>query len=446
MTKQPGFDSQGTQAPPLFRPFAEFFRLEAAGGILLLAAASTALVLANSPLAGSYFELWNTSVSVGVGEWALTKPALLWVNDGLMALFFFVVGLEIKRELLIGELSSFRKAAVPIAAALGGMAVPALVFVFFNRGQETLSGWGIPMATDIAFAVGILALLAKGAPVGLKVFLTAVAIIDDIGAVVVIALFYTAKVSLTALVVASSVLLVLFALNRMKVRSSLPYVLFGLILWVAVLKSGVHATVAGVLLAFFIPAQRSVDEQTFLEKARGFLDAFAQGGPHPGPLPTSNQRAAIYSLERLSHAAEAPLARLEHRLHPWVAFLIVPLFAFANAGVSIQAGSTGFFSNPVTLGVTFGLLLGAPLGVFLFTWLAVRSGLGDLPGGVAWREIAGVAALCGIGFTMSLFIGGLAFDAPGSLEQAKVGILIGSALSAVVGATLLRSGRVTAKD
>lgn len=443
MAKPPGHDSHGNQGPPLVRPFAEFFRMEAAGGILLLIAAATAMVLANSPFAGSYFELWNTPVSVGVGSWALTKPVLLWVNDGLMALFFFVVGLEIKRELLIGELSSLRKATVPIAAALGGMIMPALVYVSFNSGRETLPGWGIPMATDIAFAVGILALLAKNAPVGLKVFLTAVAIIDDIGAVLVIAVFYTAKVNLTALVVASGVLLALFALNWMRVRIPLPYLLLGLILWFAVLKSGVHATVAGVALAFFIPAQRSLDEQTFLQKARGFLDAFEKGGPHPGPMPTYDQRAAIHSLERLSHSAEAPLARLEHRFHPWVAFFIVPLFAFANAGVAIQVGSSGFFQNPVTLGVTFGLLFGAPLGVFLFTWGAVRSGLGDLPKGVTWREVAGVAALCGIGFTMSLFIGSLAFDAPEYLEQAKVGIVVGSALSALVGATLLRSAGTT---
>ncbi|MBT8397800.1 MAG: Na+/H+ antiporter NhaA [Gemmatimonadetes bacterium] len=445
MIDQPGYDVESSQAPTLFRTFAQFFRLEAAGGVLLLVVSAAALILANSPVAEGYFELWRTSISVGVGQWGLTKPALLWVNDGLMALFFFVVGLEIKRELLIGELSSPRKAAVPVAAALGGMLLPAIVFVAFNAGRESASGWGIPMATDIAFALGLLALFARGAPLGLKVFLTAVAIIDDIGAVAVIALFYTAKVDLTALAVALGVLLALFGLNRAKVRSTLPYVLLGLVLWVAVLKSGVHATVAGVILAFFIPARRAVDEQTFLEKARSFLDAFAQDGAHPGPLPTAKQRAAIYSLERLSHQAEAPLARLEHRLHPWVAFLIVPLFAFSNAGVAIQAFSSDLMFNPVTVGVSLGLLLGKPAGVLLFTWGAVRFGLGDLPGNVTWTEVAGIAALCGMGFTMSLFIGGLAFDAPGFLEQAKVGILIGSALSAFVGVTLLRVGRRKAR-
>ncbi len=434
-------EPRGDNPPLLTRPFAEFFRMEAAGGILLLASAALALVLANSPLGEAYFGFWSTPVTVGGGEWAITKPVLLWVNDGLMAIFFFLVGLEIKREILIGELSSPRKATLPILAAVGGMAVPALIYVSFNLGRESLRGWGIPMATDIAFALGILALLARGAPVGLKVFLTAVAIIDDIGAVLVIALFYTSKVSVTALAIAGAVLAGLAILNRARVRSPLPYVLLGIVLWLAVLKSGVHATVAGVLLAFFIPAQRAVDERTFLERARCLLDVFSAEGSHPGSMPTATQRHAIHSLEVLSHAAEAPLARLEHRLHPWVAFFIIPVFAFANAGVALKAGTGGFLLNPVTLGVSAGLLIGKPLGVFLFAWGAVRSGLGDLPDGVGWRQVAGVAALCGLGFTMSLFIGGLAFQAPENLEHAKVGILLGSGLSAILGAFLLRTGR-----
>jgi NhaA family Na+:H+ antiporter len=427
--------------PALIRPFAEFFRLEAAGGILLLIAAAAALVLANSPAAGGYFGFWNTPVTIGGGEWSLTKPALLWVNDGLMAIFFFVVGLEIKREIIIGELSSLRKAALPLAAALGGMVVPALIYFALNAGQPTVRGWGIPMATDIAFALGILALLARQAPVGLKVFLTAVAIIDDIGAVLVIALFYTAQISTGALMIAGGLLLILAALNRLGVRSPLPYGLLGLLLWLAVLKSGVHATVAGVALAFFIPAQRAVDDGTFLDKAREMLDVFARGGPARSPMPTVDQRDAIQSLEQLSKAAEAPLTRLEERLHPWVAFAIVPLFAFANAGVAIQVGSSDFFLNSVTTGVTAGLLVGKPLGILGFSLLAVGTGVGTLPKGVGWRQVAGAAALCGVGFTMSLFIGSLAFEAPINLEHAKVGILLGSAASAVLGAALLRSRR-----
>ena len=430
----------------LVRPFTRFFHLEAAGGILLLGAAAAALVLANTPLADAYFGFWNVPFTVGSGSWSLTKPLLLWVNDGLMALFFFVVGLEIKREILIGELSSVRKAALPMAAALGGMAVPALIYLAVNAGEPTVRGWGVPMATDIAFALGILVLLAPRAPVGLKVFLTAVAIMDDIGAVLVIAFFYTSGIELAALSVGGIVLVFLFALNRTGTRSPLPYVLLGLVLWLAVLKSGIHATVAGVALAFFIPAQRAVDEETFLEKARRFLDAFAAGGPAVGPLPTADQRDAIHSLERLSKAAEAPLTRLEERLHPWVAFAVIPVFAFANAGVALRVTSGDFFLNAVTLGVSLGLLAGKPLGILGFAWVAVKAGLGDLPRGVGWREVAGVAALCGVGFTMSLFIGSLAFEAPTSLEQAKIGILLGSGLSAGLGALLLRGGRAPAGE
>jgi NhaA family Na+:H+ antiporter len=432
-----------SDAPPpaLIRPFAEFFRLEASGGILLLLAAVAALVVANSPLGPAYVRLWSTPVTVGGGDWVLTKPLLLWVNDGLMALFFFVVGLEIKREILIGELSSLRKAAIPLAAAIGGMLVPALIYLALNPGGSTSRGWGIPMATDIAFALGILALVGRGAPLGLKVFLTAVAIIDDIGAVLVIALFYTSKLSLTALGVAGVALVALAILNRFGTRSTLPYALLGLILWLAVLKSGIHATVAGVVLAFFIPCRRAIDEDAFLEKARSMLDVFAGEGSSSGPMPTPTQRDAIQSLEVLSKAAETPLARLEERLHPWVAFFIVPVFAFANAGVTVEAGMDGLLQDSVMLGVALGLFLGKPLGVLALSWLAARTGLGQLPAGVEWIHIAGAAALCGVGFTMSLFIGGLAFELPENLAHAKVGILLGSALSAVLGVLLIRAGK-----
>jgi NhaA family Na+:H+ antiporter len=427
--------------PPLIRPFTEFFRLEASGGVLLLLAAAAALALANSPGGPAYFQFWNTPVTVGGGSWILTKPVLLWVNDGLMALFFFVVGLEIKREVLIGELSSLKRAAIPVAAAIGGMLVPALIYLAFNPQGSTARGWGIPMATDIAFALGILALMGRGAPLGLKVFLTAVAIIDDIGAVLVIALFYTSEVSLTALGTAACVLVLLGILNRAGVRSPLPYALLGIILWLAVLKSGVHATVAGVILAFFIPCRQAIDETTFLEQARAMLDLFSSEGETPGPMPSAIQRDAIQSLESLSKAAETPLSRLEGHLHPWAAFVIVPVFAFANAGVTVEAGLDGLFRDSVLLGVSLGLFLGKPIGVMAFSWLAARSGIGQLPTGVRWIHIAGAAALCGVGFTMSLFIGGLAFELPGNLAHAKVGILLGSALSAALGALLIRAGR-----
>ena len=430
-----------TPPPALIRPFSEFFRLEASGGILLLLAAAGALVLANSPLGPGYLRFWNTPFTVGGGAWALTKPLILWVNDGLMAVFFFVVGLEIKREILVGELSSFRKAAIPISAAIGGMLVPALLYLALNHQGSAARGWGIPMATDIAFALGILALVGRGAPLGLKVFLTAVAIIDDIGAVLVIALFYTSQVSLTALGIAAAVVLLLAILNRTGTRSPLPYALLGIVLWLAVLKSGVHATVAGVILAFFIPCQRAIDEETFLEKARSMLDVFASAGKTPGPMPSATQRDAIQSLEVLSRAAETPLARLEGSLHPWVAFLIIPVFAFANAGVTVEAGMNGLLRDSVMMGVALGLFIGKPIGVLAFTWIAARTGFGELPEGVRWIHLAGAAALCGVGFTMSLFIGGLAFELPANLTHAKVGILLGSALSAALGALLIRAGR-----
>jgi NhaA family Na+:H+ antiporter len=442
MAQRTTIQLSGGPTSPLIRPFAEFFRLEASGGILLLLSAVVALLLANSVWGPGYFEFWATPFTVGGGTWSLTKPVILWVNDGLMAVFFFVVGLEIKREIIIGELSSLRKAALPMSAAVGGMLIPALIYLALNPHGSTARGWGIPMATDIAFALGILALIGRGAPMAMKVFLTAVAIIDDIGAVLVIALFYTSQISLESLGAAAGVLLVLWVLNRAGVRSPLPYALLGILLWYAILKSGIHATVAGVLLAFFIPCRRAVDETTFLEKARAMLDLFASEGKTPGPMPSATQRDAIHSLEVLSRAAETPLARLEHRLHPWVAFLIVPVFAFANAGVTVEAGTQGLFGDSVMLGVTLGLLVGKPVGVLMFSWLAVRTGVGELPAGVKWIHIAGAAALCGVGFTMSLFIGGLAFQLPENLAHAKVGILLGSAASAILGVFLVRAGRV----
>jgi NhaA family Na+:H+ antiporter len=423
------------------RPFTEFFRLEASGGILLLVAAAAALVIANSPLGPGYFRFWGTPVTVGGGALSLTKPFILWVNDGLMALFFFVVGLEIKREVRIGELSSLRKAAIPIAAALGGMLVPALLYLLFNHEGSASRGWGIPMATDIAFALGILALVGRGAPLGLKVFLTAVAIIDDIGAVLVIALFYTSELSLAALAMGGGVLVLLALLNRFGVRSTLPYAILGVLLWLAVLKSGVHATVAGVVLALFIPCQRAIDQRSFLEKARSMLDLFESGGDPQSPMPSETQQEAVQSLEVLAKAAESPLTRLEERLHPWVAFFIIPVFAFANAGVTVEAGMDGLLSDSVMLGVSLGLFIGKPIGVLAFAWAAARMGIGELPKGVRWIHIAGAAALCGVGFTMSLFIGGLAFELPQNLAHAKVGILLGSALSAVLGALLIRFGQ-----
>lgn len=354
-------------------------------GFLLLFATAVALVWANTPWEALYRSSLAWTLTLGVGDLSISKPLLLWINDGLMAVFFLVVGLEIKAELVDGELSSLRKAALPLAAAFGGVLVPALLYTAFNAGGEGARGWGIPMATDIAFALGVLAVVGSRAPVALKVFLTAVAVVDDLVAVAVIALFYTAEVHLMALGVGAATLLVLVGLNRAGVRSLVPYLLLGSILWIAVLKSGVHATVAGVLLAFVIPATR--------------------------------------------RDGSSPLVRLEHGLHPWTVYLIVPVFALANAGVRVVGDAGVSFANPVTLGVMVGLMVGKPLGILGMAWVAIRMGWADRPAGVTWGHLTGAGLLAGIGFTMSLFVGQLAFGAGPILEASKVGILAASAVS-----------------
>jgi NhaA family Na+:H+ antiporter len=423
----------------IIRPFQEFAHTAASGGVLLLAFTVVALIWANSPWSHSYHELWHTPVTAGFGGHVLSKPLELWINDGLMAIFFFVVGLEIKREILTGELSSPRQAALPIAAALGGMIVPALLYFAFNAGTPEVSGWGIPMATDIAFALGVLALVGKGVPDALKIFLTALAIVDDLGAVLVIALFYTSEISLTALGAGACFLLLMVVANAMGVRNPLVYWLLGGAVWLAFLLSGVHATIAGVLGAMTIPASSLLDENSFVAKGR-FLLSEVERKVDPGqePLQYGNQHAAIQALERACENVETPLRRLEHGLHPWVAFCIMPLFALANAGVELGAGFVAALTQPVTLGVMIGLVAGKQIGITLFSWLAVRSGLASLPAGVTWRHIYGAAVLGGIGFTMSLFIAGLAFSSAETLAMAKAGILLASLVAGGAGFWLLR--------
>jgi NhaA family Na+:H+ antiporter len=376
---------------------AAFIQHEAAGGVVLLAAALGALLIANSPIAWLYDGLLDTPVSVRVGALALDKPLLLWINDGLMAIFFFLVGLEIKRELLQGELSSLQQATLPAIAAVGGMAVPALIYAGVNAGSPaTLKGWAIPSATDIAFAVGALALLGARVPSALKVFLLALAILDDLGAIVIIAVFYTPELHWASLVLAALGATVLLALNRCGVTRLAPYVLTGAFIWVCVLKSGVHATLAGVVVALAIP-----------------LGAGSAGG---------------HSL----------LEEIEERLHPWVAFGILPLFAFANAGVSLAGMSPGKLAEPVPLGIALGLAIGKPIGIVGATWLAVAAGAGARPEGASWAQLAGVGMLGGIGFTMSLFIGTLAFHEPAYAAPLRLGVLTGSLVSAVAGYLVLR--------
>jgi len=376
----------------------EFMELEAASGIVLVAAAVLAMICANSPLSEFYRTFLATSISVAVGDFSIAKPALLWINDGLMAIFFFLVGLEIKREVLQGELSDPRQVALPLAAALGGMAVPAAIYAAINWGDaQAMRGWAIPTATDIAFALGVLALLGERVPNALKLFLLTLAIADDLGAILIIAIFYTETPSLGALGVAAAAYALLVVLNRRGVLGVAPYLLLGLVLWVAVLKSGVHATIAGVLLAFTIP--------------------FRPGSSQPSPL-----------------------HQLEHDLNAPVAFAILPLFAFANAGIAFSGMTLESLLHPIPLGIAMALFVGKQLGVFLFSWVTVQLGWAQLPKGATWGGIYGVAVLCGIGFTMSLFIGKLAFSgdqAPADVDE-RTGIMLGSLIAALVGYVILR--------
>ena len=430
----------------LIRPFQRFFEKEASSSILLLICTAVALVWANSIFSESYEHLWETYVSIGWGDAQLSLTLHHWINDALMAVFFFVIGLEIKREVLVGELSTARKAALPIAAAVGGMVVPALVYVAFNAGTPELRGWGVPMATDIAFALGVLALLGSRVPSSLRVFLAALAIADDLGAVLVIALFYTDQLSVQSLLVAGMLLVIMFALNRAGVRSPIPYAVVGLALWFAVLQSGVHATVAGVLGATAIPARRRIVPSEFNATSQNLLEEFREDVREGEAELTTDQRDALYSLSLAIEAVETPGARLEHALHPWVSYFIMPVFALANAGVHLGSGAGAAMLSPVALGVALGLFLGKPVGVTFFAWLAVRIGWAALPEGVRWRHVGGVSILCGIGFTMSLFIATLAFPDPATLDVAKIGILGGSLLAGLGGWLSLAGARTAHRE
>jgi NhaA family Na+:H+ antiporter len=431
------------------RPFQRFAQSESAGGLLLLVCTVIALLWANSPWGDSYFQLWERRITIGGGTVGLTESLRHWINDGLMAVFFFLVGLEIKRELLVGELASLRQAALPVVAAVGGMVVPAVLYAILNAGGPGAAGWGIPMATDIAFALGILAVLGDRVPSSLKVFLAALAIIDDIGAVLVIALFYTPSVSWGHLAVAGTVLGALALCNAGGVRHPVVYAMAGVALWLAFLKSGVHATVAGVALAMTIPARTRIDPGEFLDRVLTSADDFERAcGPGTSVLTNEAQQDAIAALEDTCEGAQAPLLRMEHGLHAAVAFGIVPLFALANAGVRIGSDVGATLANPVSVGVMLGLLLGKPIGILTASWLAVWASVAALPSGISWRAIHGVSWLAGIGFTMSLFIAGLAFAGSPLQDSAKLGILAASLVAGIVGSLLvkasLRSARTTA--
>ncbi len=433
-------DQNKTPIEKITYPIQEFLHQEASGGILLIIATVIALAWANSPFAESYHHLWHTYLSIDLGGIGLKYSLHHWINDGLMVIFFFVVGLEIKRELLVGELSSVKKAALPIAAALGGMIFPALIYTIFNLGTEGASGWGIPMATDIAFVVGILALLGKRVPLALKIFILALAIVDDLGAVLVIAIFYTSNISFTSLLIAGGFLVLLIAMNRMGVRNLLIYTLVGVGLWLAFLKSGVHATVAGVLLAFTIPVSSRINTKKFKNETESLLKDFDNAGEHGDNVLTNSDRLSIIDqIENNCEKILTPLQRFEHGLHPWVSFFIMPVFALANAGVTIGSGLTSALTHPVSIGIILGLFLGKQIGIFSFSYLAVKLKLASEPEGVSWKKIYAASVLAGIGFTMSLFIANLAFNSPELLNISKVGILAGSLLSGIVGFIILKS-------
>ena len=417
-------------------PFEEFIHRQTTSGLLLMVCAVLALLVANSALAEFYGHLVHTPVGINIGGWTLEKSLQHWVNDGLMALFFFVVGLELKREILVGELASPSQAILPIMAAIGGMVVPALVYFAINGDTEAVKGWGIPMATDIAFAVGALALLAARVPKALITFLVALAIVDDLGAVIVIAVFYTEEIVMNALGAAALLLGILVLFNLVGIRKPLPYFLVGILLWFAMLKSGVHATLAGVITAFTIPARPKYDPALFSQHVRELIARFDKSyRPGESIMKNQEQRAIVQTLENGTRLVETPLQRLEHSMHMPVAFLVIPIFAFINAGIPIDFSAFGeTLSHPVALGVMLGLVLGKFIGITGASWLVLKLGLARLPAGTSFSQIAGVSLLAGIGFTMSIFIAELGFaDQPENLLMAKTGILAASLVAGMSG-------------
>ncbi len=417
-------------------PFEEFIHRQTTSGLLLMGTAIVALVMANSFLAEAYMHFIHTPVSFNMGNWAISMSLHHWVNDGLMALFFFVVGLELKREIMVGELSDLRQAALPIIAAIGGMVAPALIYLAFNQEGEAARGWGIPMATDIAFAVGALVLLASRVPKALITFLVALAIADDLGAVLVIAVFYTQELALNWLIAASVLFALLLTLNFAGIRKVTPYFAIAILLWYALLQSGVHATLAGVLGAFTVPARSRYDPNLFIARVKNQFEKFIANRHQDDSVMTNEKlHSVVESLEDSVIGVQTPLQRLEQYWHLPVAFIVIPIFALFNAGIPLQFADIGeTFSHPVMLGVTFGLLFGKFIGITGASWLAIRLGVGQLPKGTRFSQIAAVSVLGGIGFTMSIFIAELGFASePEYLLMAKMGVLAASILAGLIG-------------
>ena len=434
-------------ADQILKPTQQFFRKEAASSILLIAATIIALIWVNSSIGETYHSFWHTKISFTLGDFRISKTLLHWVNEGLMSLFFFTVGLEIKREILVGELASPKKALLPVIAALGGMIFPGLIYAAINIGLPTIHGWGIPVATDIAFALGAVAVFGRRLPVGLRIFLAAFAIADDLGAVVIIAIFYTKEIVWSNLIISLFLILGLAVANFFWIRQTLIYAILGLAVWFFVLGSGVHPTIAGVIVSLFVPARGRYDTDNFLQNVKKITEKFECEEQSCGYSILLNQEHlyAVQALELACHDVETPLQRLEHALHPWVAFVILPLFALGNTGLVFRGiVFSEMVSNPVILGVIFGLVIGKPIGIMLFSYISVKFGMASLPQQVRWSHILGGAMLGGIGFTMSLFLSELSFSDPHIIDYARFAILAGSILSAVFGMSFL--GFFTSSD
>lgn len=418
-------------------PFQKFVKIESFSGILLFAATVLAMILANSPLADQFEALWKYEIGISSTGFSLVKPLILWINDGLMAIFFFLIGLEIKRELLLGELNTVKKASLPLFAAIGGMVIPVIFFFLLNKDPQTSGAWGIPMATDIAFSLAILKLLGKRVPLGLKILLIAFAIVDDLGAVMVIAIFYSEEIKWSLIGIALVLLAILFFLSYRKIAARGLILVFGIIIWVLFLKSGIHPTIAGILLAFTVPIRQKIKLDTYVNGLCDMVDSIKESNDPDSPLLSKEQKAGIENLEDWTDQVQSPLQHLEHRLHNWVAFLIMPVFALSNSGVELNAGME--LNTALGLTIAISLVAGKVIGVSLFSWIGIKSGVAELPHEVNFGQIIGIALLAGVGFTMSIFVANLAFfDQEILLDSAKVGILAGSMIAGFSGYLVLR--------
>lgn len=424
----------------LLSPFQKFVKIESFSGILLVAATVIALAWANSPWAASYSDLWNYKLGFSSDQFSLNKPLILWINDGLMAVFFYLIGLEIKRELLIGELNSVKKAMFPLFGAIGGMTIPVLLFLFLNENPDTARGWGIPMATDIAFSLAILKALGKRVPLSLKIFLTAFAIVDDIGAVMVIAIFYSGALKVSLLGYAGILLVVLYFLSWKGYYSKFVNILLGIIVWTLFLKAGVHPTLAGILLAFAVPVRQNIGKTKFVERLGELTGLIKSSANNDSPILTKKQIEYVDNLEDLTDQYQSPLQRLEHQLHGWVAYVIIPIFALANAGVALNSDVP--LDTALVINIAIALVVGNSVGISTLVLLAKKFKIITVPEEINSMQIVGVAFLAGVGFTMSIFICGLAYAGNSVfIDSGKIGIIIGSLVSGIIGYTILRFAR-----